>query len=280
MKINEKIKKCVAFLLYKNRDDYKYAGTCFFIGKDKEVNKYSYVVTAKHVIEGVKSLGSSEVFIKINLIDSTTVLIATKTNSWIYHDDESVDVALNTFYLSDNCDHLFYPESSFLNAALIKQNEIDCGDEVFITGLFKHHHGEERNLPIVRIGNIAMMQGEKVRVKSGLIDAYLIESRSIGGLSGSPVFVNLGVVRKLENQIRHATGEMTPPLLGLVYGHFDSKVGEIDSVPDNKSGEGKINVGIAIVTPVTKLAELLESVKVKQLDKQVDQLREESKAQR
>jgi hypothetical protein len=50
-------------------------------------------------------------------------------------------------------------------------------------------------------------------------------------------------------------------LFGLVYGHFDSKSGEIDAVTSSTDQE-KINVGIAIITPVAKLAEMLDSINV------------------
>ncbi|MDO8953522.1 MAG: hypothetical protein Q7V63_01580 [Gammaproteobacteria bacterium] len=140
---------------------------------------------------------------------------------------------------------------------LIKTNEIDCGDEVFITGLFKHYAGNTRNSPIVRIGNIALMPSEKIQVNEHLIDAYLIESRSISGLSGSPVFVNLGDVRKLDDKVMHAKGDHIPPLFGLICGHFDSKKEGVDAISDMTSNQEKINVGIAIITPVAKLAEML-----------------------
>jgi hypothetical protein len=49
-------------------------------------------------------------------------------------------------------------------------------------GLFSEHQGAERNIPIVRVGNIAAMPEEPVLTTSwGAIDAYLIEARSIGG---------------------------------------------------------------------------------------------------
>ena len=75
---------------------------------------------------------------------------------------------------------------------VINDNAIGVGDEVFLTGLFANHIGQQRNLPIIRVGNIALMPEEPVQHPSlGPIDAYLIEARSIGGLSGSPVFVHL-----------------------------------------------------------------------------------------
>jgi hypothetical protein len=58
-------------------------------------------------------------------------------------------------------------------------------------GLFKSHYGEQRNIPIIRIGNIAALPEEPVQTHyCGPTDAYLVEVRSIAGLSGSPVFKN------------------------------------------------------------------------------------------
>jgi hypothetical protein len=66
---------------------------------------------------------------------------------------------------------------------------IGIGDAVFITGLFSHHPGKARNLRVIRVGNIAAMPDEPVKTQRGEMEAYLIEARSLGGLSGSPVFV-------------------------------------------------------------------------------------------
>ena len=53
------------------------------------------------------------------------------------------------------------------------------------------------NLPIVRLGAIAAMPGEYIKTDWGCLRAYLIEARSIGGLSGSPVFIRVGTTRTL-----------------------------------------------------------------------------------
>ncbi|MCK4470418.1 MAG: hypothetical protein KAW49_01390, partial [Anaerolineae bacterium] len=39
---------------------------------------------------------------------------------------------------------------------------LGAGDEVFIVGLFAHLAGSARNMPIVRMGNVAMMDEEPV----------------------------------------------------------------------------------------------------------------------
>jgi hypothetical protein len=82
------------------------------------------------------------------------------------------------------------------------------------------------------------------------MEAYLIEARSIGGLSGSPVFVNLGVVRETPDRPPFTLGRVAVYLLGLVHGHWDVESGLI--------GEANVNMGIAIVTPIQKAAEMIE----------------------
>ena len=72
----------------------------------------------------------------------------------------------------------------------MQKHEVGAGRRVvFITGLFRHYHGNQRNISIVgEFGNIACLIEEKIQTKDfGEIDAYLVEARSIGGLSGSPV---------------------------------------------------------------------------------------------
>jgi hypothetical protein len=106
---------------------------------------------------------------------------------------------------------------------------------------------------------MSAMPGEKVNTRVGPMHAYLIESRSIGGLSGSPVFVNLRLVRhgKLSS-----TGNPIFYLLGLVYGHYDIDEVTIDAndlnpVADDGLRPKNVNMGIAIVVPVSKLIETL-----------------------
>lgn len=268
MKINERTKKCVAYLQYRLADGtYRYAGTCFFVTKD---SKYKFVVTAKHVIEGIKWLGINEVYIRLNFKDGSTRSISHNINSWIYHVDNSVDIAVSPCYFPEEADHLYYLVSNFSSAQTLKDYDIGCWEEVFITGLFSHHSGNKNNMPIVRIGNIAMMPDEKIDTQMGLMTAYLIESRSIWWLSGSPVFLNLGSVRLIDGQIKQASDTYIPPLLGLIHGHFDSKSNDIDSIADDNSEAKKINVGIAIVTPIEKLIEVLELDKIKLHEKEID----------
>ena len=74
---------------------------------------------------------------------------------------------------------------------LIKEKSIGLGEELLVVGLFASHHGRKMNIPIVRSGMIAAMPWEPIwDAKTGQnFEAFLAEVRSIGGLSGSPVWV-------------------------------------------------------------------------------------------
>jgi hypothetical protein len=143
---------------------------------------------------------------------------------------------------------------------MMRSNEVALGDEVFVSGLFRHHYGTNRNIPIVRVGNLAAMDEEKVSTRTlGLIDAYLIEARSTGGLSGSPVFVNLGIHRMIGGKIKQVSGDRPMFfLLGLVHGHYDIPLGDAGT-GSNES----VNAGIAIVVPFIAIQGVVEAFEAK-----------------
>jgi hypothetical protein len=164
--------------------------------------------------------------------------------------------------MTEEMDHLVIPPNLFLKEDVLQPNTFGIGDEVFIIGLFHHHYGMKRNIPIVRIGNLAALNEEKINTRIGLIDGYLIEARSIGGISGSPVFINFGHTRTMPKTPKQSP---TNPimLLGLIHGHFDILNSEIDqnesSSTDTLSSE-KVNTGIAIVVPTHKIQETIDAL--------------------
>jgi hypothetical protein len=98
------------------------------------------------------------------------------------------------------------------------------------------------------------------------IEGFLVESRSIGGLSGSPVFIQ----RSIEVQATEITGRK--PLaagamfwLGLVHGHWDVKESQVDSVSSDAWGKGHdhVNTGMAIVVPFDKIMEVISQDELK-----------------
>jgi hypothetical protein len=112
-------------------------------------------------------------------------------------------------------------------------------------------------------------------------NAYLTELRSIGGLSGSPVFV-FKLVPASENEIRErqARGLRLPPLpkqtmylLGLVRSHWDlerQNAAEDIGVIDEDSEIDYLNTGIAQVTPIQEVLTLLNGEKLTKLREEAE----------
>lgn len=174
--------------------------------------------------------------------------------------DQTLDVAVLEVGVPPDWDHRVIPYTLGITEELLSEHEVGLGDEVFITGLFRHHHGARRNIPIVRVGNLACMAEEKVQTsKFGLMDAFLIEARSIGGISGAPVFLNLGVARSIGGKVKHSqSGQPILFLLGLVHGHYDTLDSDVDAVQTDEDDRNQhVNTGIAIVTPVTSVHKVI-----------------------
>ncbi len=265
MIVPDNIRKSVVFIGYQMANgEMRLAGSAFFLGKDNGGVQATdvFLVTAKHVVDGIRKLGLAEVFVRANTTAGQSVWVKCQSTDWLFHPtDRSVDVALLHIGVPQDWDHLVIPLSMCVTPKTLLVNEVGLGDEVFVVGLFRHHHGTQRNIPIVRVGNLAALTEEKVNTKDlGLVEAYLIEARSIGGLSGSPVFLNLGVVRYVEKQVKHSTGGPIFFLLGLVHGHYDVPSTSLDSsnqdAAETLSAE-RVNTGIAIVVPMDKIAETL-----------------------
>ncbi len=262
MKIPDEIKKSVGFLGLRTYDGkYRMVGTIFFIENGGPLKTYG--ITAKHVINGVKSKGLDEVWIRFNLKNGKSEWLSSKIDRWEFHSDKNVDIASLSLGFKENFDHLFIDNSVFLDNEKIKSNEIDSGDEVFITGLFRHHYGNNKNIPIVRVGNIAALPEEKINTRHHNLDAYLIEARSIGGLSGSPVFVNLGNSRIIDGKSMKSKGGPVCFLIGLIHGHYDNNADEIDILEDFENEQtSRVNTGIAIVTPINHLINHLKQIEL------------------
>jgi len=192
MRVPDQVQKCVLFVGLPEMPEPEYRGTAFIVTvPGTQSNHFAFMVTARHVAE---HLQKSEFYIRANKRDGTTVALKGRaTDPWWFHptEREDVDAAVTLFSPLElaqlDVDHI--PLAMFADQATIERNNLGIGDEVFITGLFTKITETTRNIPIVRTGTVAMIPGEKIPWRNRFIDAYLIEARSIGGLSGSPVFI-------------------------------------------------------------------------------------------
>jgi hypothetical protein len=262
MRIQDSVLDCIAFLY--QLDDTP-VGTAFIIGvpvdpSEKGKSVFVYLVTAKHVALRIQGKPFTVI---VNGKDGERKRInCGKNNKWVYHmTDSSVDAAITSDPF-DDASELDIKCLPFLDMVAtpekIQSLGIGIGDAIFSVGLFARYRETIRNWPIVRTGSIAMMPTEKVPIeiedgKKVDADIYLIEARSVGGISGSPVFV------RPTSQAWLATLSREFLILGLMQGHWDLKYYQ-DLLPtvdgDGSSGKG-VNTGIAYVVPAYRILEIL-----------------------
>jgi hypothetical protein len=89
MRIPDDIRKCVVFVGYQMADEsFRIAGTGFLVSRDiGNGNRFAYLVTAGHVVNGIKALGIDKVHIRINLIGGDATWIDTDIGLWVGHPD-------------------------------------------------------------------------------------------------------------------------------------------------------------------------------------------------
>src|SRR6185295_9504039 len=189
MQLDENILTCVGFLGCNRKSGPVLGGTVFFLGYPMTDELMAmYAVTARHVIEDIgKRSDDGSVLLRLNGRDGALLSHPVPREAWIFHDDPSIDVAVAPLDgdLLSTIDHKLMHLSSLATSETLAQGQIGIGEELFFPGLFKHRHGDTKNLPIIRVGNIAAMPSEDIETSWGRVRAlYLIEARSIGGLSG------------------------------------------------------------------------------------------------
>jgi hypothetical protein len=241
-----------------------YKGTGFFVWlSDKHVT----VVTARHVIDEVPG---DEVSIWWNQ-KSGNIRNSFSKSLWLNHPikDTAVDVAVLGVALNHEeleMDHKGFVSENFLNEKQEIEREIGAGDVVYFPGLFVAQAGKERNHPIVREGIIAAMPQPISTIVDGEeteVEAYLVEVRSFGGLSGSPVVVTSTPFRRSQHPAPEEFADgikvFQDALIGLVHGHdFMEYI-----VP--AQGMQRFNLGLCKVVPIRYVSEILNGDEMKKV---------------
>ncbi len=274
MRISDGLLKCVGFVSRYEPDNeggshLRFGGTVFIVGvlMDGKVG-LAHLVTARHVAEAIEP---GQAVIGMNGKDGMPFFLRTGAQKWFYHPTErnSVDVAVMPFGSPrfEQYDIQWIPEDIFVTDQRIAEFDIGLGDELVIIGLFTRFFGRKKLTPLVRTGNIAMMPKDKLPTRDfGDMEAYLAEGRSIGGLSGSPVFVRNTAKMQMQTadgKPAYVAGLGQPYLLGLVHGHWDLPV----SFSATEQAEA-VNMGVSIIVPAKKILETLHNPELDALRKQ------------
>ena len=276
MLVHDRARKSVGFIgrWEGDRDNGRFIanGTAFHVTCVTAGHRFTHMVTAQHVIVDIQKHTNRIVF-RFNTKSGEYAVGAFPAKDWYFHPDATryVDVAVVPCNMPPEADleHVALDLES-ATESVIQEKGIGPGEELFIAGYFRYHSGTTKNIPIIRVGNIAAMPDEPINTKSGPINGYLIEARSIGGLSGSPVFVNMAPHRIVDLSVTRTEGSPYY-LLGLMHGHYDVKAGT--DAADIKEAV-RMNTGIGIVVPVQ---DILETVMQPELEDQRQKLVDDMK---
>ncbi|SIJ61474.1 Uncharacterised protein [Mycobacteroides abscessus subsp. bolletii] len=269
MLISPVYRDCVCFVYGTFGGEPKPVGTAFFLGVSTPPVRWLVVVTALHVVANIQQKSDDgKTYLRVNTKDGGFRLVEIEAEKWMKPDvsEEVIDIAFcqwESLPNSSEFDIRCVGSELAATPEVISSEQIGIGNEVAFAGLFVRHHGKQRNEPIMRFGNICAMPTDPVASRIGEIEAYLVESRSVGGLSGSPVFVDVGLLRLEGNVRQYRRGDDKPALylLGVVQGHWDAP---IESAPVDKGITSAVvtpelvNMGIAVVTPISKVFDVID----------------------
>lgn len=238
-----------------------------------------YAVTNKHVARHSRNPFP---VIRLNTIDGKTDILALTPDDWIPHPDGD-DLAIAPIdFPPDNLDYFPIDSELFLTRENLYGGKpsdnfvVGAGDDTFMVGRFTNHAGEQRNTPSLRFGSVAMLPFEKVKLdkeaNNHMQEAFLVETRSISGYSGSPVFVYQPSISEAEiplpddgydyptNWIASISDLMgSVRFLGIDCAHVRKyeKVINRMYVEHPNGWQVETNTGMAIVIPAWRLMTLL-----------------------
>lgn len=213
---------------------------------------FNYVVTNRHVLAKADVL-------RVNTKQGGTHIERVPRETW--HPSKTDDLAVRIITPQPTFAYKTVSIDIILTEAKAEKIRLGIGDSVFMVGRFINHEGKQRNAPLVRFGSIAQMPFEPIPYtlegKPHEQVSIIADIRSIGGYSGSPVFLN-------EHQFlpRPSGGDKTDKhwLIGIDWGHIPmwSPVCGLDEEPIGHT-QVNINSGMAGIIPSWKLLELLMS---------------------
>lgn len=265
-----------ACLLGFKKETPQYAGSGFVVAvPGAHGNSHFYVVTAKHLAERMECC---PIIMGFSYKDGSKALFEEDSVHWYAHPKEAnaVDVAVTPFAPArrDLLDLEPVDEHVFSSAERIRKASIGVGDEIAAIGMFTRFSYEDRHLPFVRTGHLAMLPSPGIPVKNfEPMEAYVAE---IEGLSGSPVWVR---PTDSFNAAQKDGGEVKPSVpsnrdtdvifLGMLHGQWAITKALMEglSAPYTE----KMISGMSIIVPAQKILEVINQPELAAMRTKSDQ---------
>jgi len=239
-----------------------------------------YVVTNRHVVEGGCSVA------RLTSRQHESVVKEIATEEWIYpvggDDIAAWHMGAQAFDHDNEFACIVIP-----NRAVGEIRSYGPGDDCFMVGRIVTKDGLLRNTPSARFGNISMLPEEQFERRTDVwVDAFLVETRSQAGYSGSPVFVyrkKMTVEMPIREKSEYKPGirkidlsgseHLEIRLLGIDFAHIPNRarIGQLGTdfiyqhpdLPDDARVE--LGSGMLAVATAWKLIEMLNRSDVQSL---------------
>jgi hypothetical protein len=229
---------------------------------------FSYLVTAKHVLQDVDGTFLPSVSIRLNLkspaggpdvgfIRDIPVTDAQGFLSWFHGEDQAEDVVVLPLFPDEH--HFEFTTIStgtFMDDRAVNSGDVAEGDDLYFIGLMEQYYGIKQNYPLVRRGTLAMLTDEYIDTPSGRQKIFVAELESWPGNSGSPVFLLEGLRDRSPVKGAHFS------FLGMIVATFLNRF----SVPVNGTlpmrqleGGDRANIGMTCIVPAAIIEEVLDS---------------------
>jgi hypothetical protein len=269
MHIDNQFIHCAAFLGMTTTDDrFSIHGTCFFLRTEENDLIFTSLISAKHVVRDYFALRPGR-SLAVRVQRKTGLMpkqFDTGPGDWIDHPDAKVDIAVcevpwRMWNEDDDLEiiALTVPDFTQLERDL-SQSGFGLGSEIFIPSAYIHVPGETQNIPVVRFGRVAAMPSEPLWVLSPTPPAFLMETRSLGGMSGAPVLFHtdpyrMGPRQSAPTDPGNSTLRTYPAfLIGIHIGTYPGQF-RSDWTEDIVGADERFNSGISIVLPVAQITE-------------------------
>lgn len=239
-------------------------GGCGFLMSfpfERAKRNHLYAITNRHVVE------SGSIALRISTKTDGLLPVDSDERKWFHHPaGDDLSVLLVDFPITFQCTAINFEPERFVTNELIQQHDIGIGEETFSVGRLVDHDGKQRHSPVVRFGNIAQMPSEKIRQDNGFMqESYLIEGRSVGGYSGSPVFMFIPPWVVRPGEISVTSAHLGPWFLGVNWGHLVKWQPVCDAAgrPVSYGQQVAQNTGMMGVVPAWKLIEVINHPKMR-----------------
>jgi hypothetical protein len=249
---------------------------------------FLYAVTNKHVAWGSHPDPPSPV-LRVNTWDGGCDAVPLKVGDWVPHQDHSTDLVVARVEIDPSVfcyfpleEHWFAPlppQPTLEPDAIWLPNLLGPGTETFYVGRYVHHEGLRMNLPTVRFGNLAAMPSEPIAIRG--MDpqvGYLMEARSLGGYSGSPVFAIAKHYMDVQGRVDFAMATLTR-LIGVHCAQLDDRT-LVRGKDGQRTGLHILQkTGMMVVIPAEKLRERLYSGGILKRRQEEQEKRERDRAE-